>query len=238
MEPVVHKHPTVEAMYQETAALLAQTARSAVQQRGACWLGLSGGRTPQGILSALKAPPLAEAMPWPQLHFFWVDERLVAYQHPASNFGMARQILFADGPAARSHLHPMPVAGRPEDNVRQYEDEIRALSPHGACPSFDLLLLGIGPDGHTASLFPGAAALAESQALVLAVDGRQGRPPVPRLTMTLPLINAARQVLFAATGADKRAAIQQVLAKTEPRLPAACVQPLEGCGWILGPGAW
>ncbi len=216
-----------DALARAAAERAADALRRAVAQRGRALLVLSGGRTPLAAYRLLAGMDL----PWEATHLFWGDERMVPYDHPESNFGAAR----ATGLPARvppENLHPMPAAmGGPSPSARAYQDELRRTLS-GPNPAFDLVLLGMGPDGHTASLFPGDPALTERQRWVAPVDApRRARPRLPRVTLTLPALSSGRQVIFMAGGEGKRRALAAVLAG-EP-LPAAMVRPGEPPLWLV-----
>lgn len=199
-----------------------RTAELFSQLPGRISLALSGGSTPQRYYRLLAEEPYRSRIPWDRLHVFLVDERHVPLDHPDSNFGMIRQALLDRVPVPATNLHPMPTDGGPEECAARYRDELAAY--FGGDPErFDLAVLGMGPDGHTASLFPGHAV--EAAASVAAIYDSP-KPPPTRLTLTLPVLNRAAQVLFLVTGADKRAAVAQVLREgTAGHLPAGWVMP-------------
>src|SRR5438445_2718801 len=191
----------------------------ALATRGVCYLALAGGETPRGCYERLARPPYRDALPWPAVFVFWSDERLVPLDDPASNYAMARAALLDHVPIPARQIHPAPVE-QPDGALaaEAYARELGALPRDTSDrPRFDLILLGLGEDGHTASLFPGDPVLLEERAWVRAV--RASKPPPDRLTLTLPLINASRAVLFLVQGAAKRSALQAVR-RRDPRLPA------------------
>jgi 6-phosphogluconolactonase len=211
----------------------------AVARRGAAWLlsaiaanpgriaiALSGGSTPKLLYQSLAAPPLRDAMPWSRIHWFWGDERFVPPDDPASNFRMVREAMLAAVPVPPENVHPIPTVGMtPEAAAAAYERELQsfygAASLDPARPLFDAVLLGLGADGHTASLFPGTAALDERRRWA-AVGGA---PPEPRITLTFPVLESSRAVTFLVSGVEKKAALTRVL-KGDPALPAARVRPV------------
>jgi 6-phosphogluconolactonase len=161
-------------------------------------------------------------MPWARVHLFWGDERFVPPDHPDSNQRMAREAMIARVPIPPGNVHPVPVDGVPENAARRYEAALRAFAAkRPGEPLFDVQLLGLGPDGHTASLFPGAPALAESRAWVVAAVGAK---PEPRITLTYPALNESDAVAFLVSGAEKRAILRRLLAG-DAALPAAAVRP-------------
>jgi 6-phosphogluconolactonase len=208
-----------------------RAAEEAVAERGRFSIALAGGTTPRGIYQLLAADHLAgRPMPWANTHWFFGDERNVPPSHPDSNFRMAWESLFGRVPVPRAHIYRMAGERSARAAAAAYEHDLRQhfLPAPDAPPRFDLILLGMGTDGHTASLFPGTPALRESHCWV-------AHNPVPqleteRITLTFPVLNAAREVLFVVAGADKAATVRRVLSPSagEEPLPAACVQPGEG----------
>ncbi len=186
----------------DAAAHLATTIGMAVAARGACAIALAGGHTPEPVYRRLAADPLVRAVPWEALSVYFGDERAVPPDDPASNFRMAREALLGRVPLAADAVHRM-AADAPERDAaaRDYA----ALLPD----PLDVLLLGIGPDGHTASLFPGSSALGERRHRVVAVTGPF--EPRHRLTITPPVIAAARQVIVLASGDDKAGIVASAL---------------------------
>ncbi len=207
---------------------VARRARMAVEARGRCAIALSGGSTPRSLYSLLAQPPYAAQMPWRQLYFFWGDERCVPPDHGDSNYRMARESLLAHVPIPASNIFRVATeAGAPDAVARSYEATLRAFfgSPAGAVPEFDLILLGMGSDGHTASIFPGSRALTETVQLVAPAYAEHLESH--RVTFTLPLINQARCVIFLVAGADKAASLSAVLAG-DLAYPAARVRLSQG----------
>ncbi len=232
--PDVRVFPTPTALTQAAADLVLASAEEAVRERGRFLLGLSGGSTPEALYRKLTGPPYSTAMPWRATFVFWGDERWVQTGHPDSNQRMATEALLAHGPAARANIIPVPTENvSPDESAAAVEDALRRVS--GDVPVRpDLLLLGIGSDGHTASLFPGTSALEERGRLFVANDVPQ--MDAWRITATLPLINASRHVVFLAQGQDKAEALRLTLhpADGEPPLPAALVAPVDGTlTWML-----
>jgi 6-phosphogluconolactonase len=213
----------------ETFARL--TAR-AVDARATCAVALAGGSTPRGVYRALaEIPALRAQVPWDRMQFFWGDERHVPPDHADSNYRMAFDAMLSKVPVPEAQIHRIRSETADADSAaRQYEDEIRPV----LSPSFDLVHLGLGKDGHTASLFPGTAALEEWQRLCVANWVPALR--VHRITLTFPILNAARAVMFTVSGADKASIVRDVLRRkdAEPRLPAQRVQPSDGdLLWML-----
>lgn len=212
---------------------------AADREGGLFRIALSGGHTPRGVYDALAAagPGGAGAIPWPRAEIFWGDERHVPPDHPDSNYRMAREALLSRVPVPESQVHRVPAElPDAEEAAAEYERTIRAAFGLGAdaLPRFDLVLLGLGADGHTASLFPGSPALEERRRLVAApwVESMRAR----RITLTLPVLNAAARVLFLVSGTDKAEMLRAVLEARErtPRLPAQLVRPADGSRlWLV-----
>jgi 6-phosphogluconolactonase len=212
-------------------ALVTAAARAAVAARGRFVLALSGGSTPLPLYAAMAAQGFG-ASPKDAL-FFFGDERLVPVGDARSNFGAISPVLFVPSAIPVGNIRPMPVEiAPPAAAAAAYEEEIRQAlaTPADEIPRFDLILLGMGPDGHTASIFPGGPVLGEEKRLVAhAPAPGTAAPHVPRLTFTLPLLNAARQVAFLVAAKGKEAALQRALADApDPATPASLVRPRDG----------
>ena len=194
---------------------------------------LSGGSTPRRLYQLLGEAPYREAIPWDRMHWFWGDERFVPWDHPDSNYRMAREALLAHVPAPEPNVHPIETTGDPADAARRYERMLKSY--YGADtldtsrPLFDVQLLGMGPDGHTASLFPGTKVLDERQRWVAEVVGAK---PEARITLTYPTLEASRLTSFLVAGADKREALTRVLAG-DAELPAARLRPSGELVWYV-----
>jgi len=197
-------------------------ARRSIDERGGFRVALSGGSTPKRVYPLLVAEPRVGAVDWSRVDFFWGDERAVPPDHPESNFGVAYQMLVAALPNVRPDaIHRMPAEVPDLDAAAlAYEAELRlAFEVRGDDPpAFDLIWLGMGPDGHTASLFPGSAALDVTDRWVVA--NWAPAPQAWRMTLTFPVLDVAREVLFVVTGADKADALERVRAG-DRELPAA-----------------
>lgn len=220
------------ALFREAAAEFACAAEEAVASRGAFAVALAGGSTPRGLYELLAGDPLfSRRVPWDRAHVFFGDERHVPPDHPDSNYKMANEALLSKVPVPLGNVHR--IAGEEPDTGRAaaaYEEVLRAhfLLPQGALPRFDLVLLGLGPEGHTASLFPGATALEQTRRL--AVSTWVGKLNTHRITLTAPVFNAAANVAFLVAGQDKAAPLKAVVeGPYEPRqLPAQLIRPASG----------
>ena len=177
---------------------------------------LTGGSGPKRLYALLAHEPCRSQIPWDRVHWFIGDERYVPSGDPLHNMDMARQI-FLNQYAPCANIHPIPTDGAgPDDDARRYEYELKSfygaetLDP--ATPLFDLVLMGVGPDGHTASLFPLSPALNERERWVVGVAAAPVAPHVPRITLTFPALSSCREMLFQVAGPDKRAILTRVLA--------------------------
>lgn len=223
---------TAENAVDLAAELVKITICESLGLRSGCCVALSGGSTPQRLYQRLAQTSTGEDVPWGATEIFFGDERDVSLDDVASNYRMAQRTLLDHLPIEPQRIHP--IRGDADDldaAATEYEKLIRQIVPIGPgnIPRFDLILLGMGSDGHTASLFPGSAAVNEVHKLVVAhnvpVVGRR------RITFTLPLINAARNVILFVTGDDKADAVAALLSDDpaqRQRFPVACVQPTDG----------
>jgi 6-phosphogluconolactonase len=198
-------------------------------------IALSGGSTPKRLFQLLAATPLREAMPWDRVHLFWGDDRFVPWDDPNSNYGMARDAMIAHVPIPAENVHGIEFKGSAADAAREYERVLKSYYGAGtldpARPLFDVVLLGMGPDGHTASLFPGKPALAEKHHWVTDVPEPGLNPFVPRVTLTYPALDSAKSAAFVAAGADKTAMMRRVLAGDD--LPSAHIDPAGELIWFV-----
>ncbi len=229
--------PDVAAVAETTADRFIAAALTAIEERGIFRVALSGGSTPKQVYPLLLDPERRAAVDWGEVEFFWGDERSVPPDHPESNFGVAYQMLIAQLPNVRAdRVHRMPAEAPDLDAAAlSYETELRlAFGARGSePPAFDLIWLGMGPDGHTASLFPDTAAVGEADRWVVA--NRVEAQDTWRMTLTYPVLNAARRALFVVTGADKADALSAIRAGGSD-LPAEGVNG-DGVEWIVDAAA-
>lgn len=215
-----------ESLSRAVAAEFGKTAASAIEARGRFDLALAGGRTPRRLYEILSSE-YREQIDWSRTHLFWGDERYVAQDDALSNYRMVQQALIVPLGIPESNVHPMPTYfADPDEAAHAYENTLRGH--FGEAPAFDLVLLGIGPEGHTASLFPGSPALEEMERWVMSLHVA-AKPPL-RMTLTLSAINAARNVFFLVSGEDKREIVQKLLnlpPEETDGYPAARVHPRE-----------
>jgi len=221
-------------MAAEGAEIFRMTAIDCVKKERRFFVAISGGSTPRPMHRLFAEEPYYSEIPWDKIDLFWVDERCVPQDDPASNFGAAKQDLLNRIPIPLGHIHPMPVDIPPQEGALTYEREIKDYFQlkEGEFPVFDLIYLGLGNDGHTASLFPGHKALGETKRLVVAVKG--GDLHVSRITMTYPVFNHARQIVFMVSGKGKSLVLKTTFEKRKDLLPAQRVRPFRGkMTWLL-----
>lgn len=222
-----HVRPGTQQLMQAAAEIVTQLAKQAVIQRGRFSLVLSGGSTPRALYRLLATSPYQDEIEWANVHVFWGDERCVPPDDAESNYRMARESLLDHVAIPPTSIHRICGELSPEDASNDYTQTLVSFFRDGI-PRFDLVLLGMGDDGHTASLFPHTAALNETQKWVTANYVPQ--KDVWRITLTLPVINAARQVIFLVAGAPKAERLREVLyGSRQPHdLPAQSIQPTNG----------
>ena len=226
-EPDVRVCADAHDLSERAAAATAATITDAIRRHGRCSLVLSGGQTPRALYERL-ASTYRDQIPWSQVHVFWGDERYVEPEAAASNYRMARESLLDHVPLPVRNVHPMPTRLAPPDAAaRDYERTLRAEVGRQQ-PPFDLVLLGIGDEGHTASLFPDSVALEETARWVVAVTV-PAEPPT-RLTLTLPAITAANRIFVLVSGLTKARALARVLD------PASALRDYPAAALRLAPG--
>ena len=227
----------------EAAALIQEFGTQAIHHHGRFYIALSGGTTPEKVYRTLASPPYSGHVDWSKTIFFFSDERCVSPDHPDSNFGLVSRTLLVPLAIPPEHIHRMRgEVADPESAALDYERQLRIIGspPQKDSPHLDLLLLGLGRDGHTASLFPGTTAVSEQRRLVAVGHAPTGI--VTRLTLTLGVINQASVVLFLIRGEDKATIVKRILepeTDADRQLPAALVKPQGGrLIWLLdGPAA-
>jgi 6-phosphogluconolactonase len=218
------------ALARRAAEWLTQTAAAA---SGIVRISLSGGSTPKELYTLLAEEPFVARIPWQRLEFFWGDERFVPHDDAASNYRMANETLLSRVPIAGNRVHPVPVDGTPAEAASRYETLLKHI--YGADrldperPLFHIMLLGLGGDGHTASLIPGQSVLEEREHWVAAVG--QGRPE-QRITLTYPAIESSATIAFLVSGAEKASAVSAARAGDQ-RLPAARIVPQGDVIWFV-----
>ena len=230
MQRTVEVLPDKAALLARALLLTRAKIQTAIQERGMCTIALSGGSTPKPLYEALATQPL----PWEKIHVFWGDERYVPPDDPDSNQLMARRAWLDKVEIPTENIHPMPTnEPDPADAAQKYETHLKEffhLQP-GEFPQLDVNLLGMGDDGHTASLFPHTAALQVRDRLITVGD-KDGQP---RITFTVPTINQSRCIIFLVAGANKRPALAEIFASVADDFtyPARLVQPQGELWWLL-----
>lgn len=234
MNKIVEVLPDKEALIERSLEVVLSKMQAAIQERGRCTIALAGGGTPKPLYEAIAT----QNLPWDKIHVFWGDERYVPPDHPDSNQGMARSAWLDKVDLPSANIHPMPTdSANPATDAQKHEEELREFFPVGVgeFPSFDVILLGIGDDAHTASLFPHTDAL-QIQDKLVTVGNKDGQP---RITFTAPLINHAHCVIFLVAGASKRPALAQIFATDADPMtyPARLIKPLGELWWLLDESA-
>lgn len=205
---MIRVYHNLDQLSREAAEMFARLADRAVRKRGRFSVALSGGQTPRRLYELLAADPFDRKIPWEAVHVFWGDERCVPGDDPHSNARMARHALLDHVRIPPAQIHPIACVGAPRQAAAQYEDVLRAFFGNQP-PVFDLFLLGLGTNAHTASLFPHTPVLDEK--VRWAAEVHVSGQAMARVTLTAPVINQARNIVFLVSGADKAPALQQVL---------------------------
>jgi 6-phosphogluconolactonase len=245
---MVRKFASVREASEAAVSIIIAVARRAAADRGFFSLVLAGGTTPGLTYRLLAEPAHARQIPWQQCYFFWGDERWLPLSHPDSNFALVHETLLDKVKVPTRNIFPIPTGeGTPGEAAALYEKRLRFFfrkrlpaatkrgNARGNFPTFDLALLGMGPDGHTASLFPGSPLLEEQNKWVVDVPEATGSPPVARITLTLPVFNRAANVLFLVAGSDKLKILETIRASPQEaaeRYPAARVRPAGNLVWL------
>lgn len=216
-----------EALSRAAAELFTAHAKRCVAAQGRFAVALSGGATPRRLYTLLGSTPHRENVEWKHVHVFWADERCVPGDHPESNFKLAVDAFLSSVAMPKENIHRIKGEEGPRRAAQDYEQDIRSFFGPALFPVFDLIILGAGEDGHTASLFPGSTSLLERTRLALPVYLEP--PKHNRVTLTLPVLNRASQVLFLASGRAKAEVVSAVLEGGNGRhYPAGSVRPIHG----------
>jgi 6-phosphogluconolactonase len=229
--------PAENRAFEDAEALAHQVAEwvceRALASKGKLAICCSGGSTPKRLYEVMAEPAMAARFPWGRVHWFWGDERFVPQDHPDSNYRMVRDALFSRVAVPGSNIHAVPTANlSPEQSAAAYERTLKdfygadTIDPRR--PLFGVTLLGIGEDGHTASLFPGHPALVEERRWALAVIGAKSEP---RITLTYPALDSSRDAVFLVTGANKRTVVARAQAG-DRTLPAGRIRPIGRLHWF------
>lgn len=228
--PIRDIYPNADDLAVSVAEQFLQLASNAVEQRGRFTVALAGGSTPRALYQRLASGDYRDHIPWDRTHVFLGDERYVPLDHPDSNFRMIRESLLDHVPVPDSQVHPVPTEREPADAARDYERTIREVfdTPQPGVPSFDLILLGIGADGHTASLFPETEALEVEDRLV--IENWVPQQDAMRITFTIPMLHQARTIILMAAGQDKAEAVARAIEapRNLAETPSQCLRDARG----------
>ncbi len=222
----------LEALSRAAAQSFYSLSRAAIAAQGRFVVALSGGSTPRRLYALLGSTPYQTTVDWRRIHLFWADERCVPSDHPESNYALLRDELLMHVPLPKNNIHRVEGEADPGEAARKYEQSIKDF--YGThIPAFDLIMLGVGEDGHTASLFPGSSALHETARIAVPVYFE--KPKMSRVTLTLPIINHSSYVLFLATGGAKAKVVKNILNEGNSEgYPAGLVRPKSGMlAWFL-----
>ncbi len=222
-----HISENADRLFLECAENIVEYARQCVKEHGSFSMALAGGSTPKQLYLQLSTSPLLEQMPWASCQFYFGDERMVAHDHTDSNYAMAKQALFERAPVAAENIHPMPTdCTQAADCAAKYQRQITDATP------FDLVLLGMGPDGHTASLFPDTDILTENKKSVAAVY--VDKLAAWRISLTFACINRSKRVIVLTQGKGKKDIIQEILyGDTPQQYPITGIRPAGLLSWYL-----
>jgi 6-phosphogluconolactonase len=236
---IVHDYPDIEAMSRAVAEKMSKVAMDSVGESGTFSVALSGGNTPRTLYRMLSEE-FSGRIPWDSTHIFFGDERYVPPDHPESNYAMAQETLVSKVPLPDGHLHPIQTQLKVDEASGSYDELLKDFfhvkEKAGISRTFDLVLLGIGSDGHTASLFPTSPALGETGRLAVPAMAPSTYRTRQRITLTLAAVNAARRVFFLVSGRDKGPAVREILRRSgteEEPYPAGLVRPREEVTWFL-----
>lgn len=233
VQPVVEVYRSTAELERDAAERIILMTNKAIGERGVCFVALSGGETPRSVYRLLGTAPMNNRVDWSRVHLFFTDERAVPPTDPQSNFGMVNRELISHINIPRTNVHRIEGEKNPELAAADYDQELREIFSDRIV-RFDVVLLGLGEDGHTASIFPGTEVAEEEQAFASAVFVPHLRSW--RVTLTFWSVNNAREVLFIVSGKRKATMVQRVLTMPKPtkKIPATMVQPVEGkLLWML-----
>lgn len=229
----IRVYADLEALSQAAADSFVKLSMEALSSKGGFIVAISGGSTPRRFFSILAESPYEERIPWTSTHIFWADERCVPWGHPDSNYKLAHEALLSKVPIGDENVHRIKGEENSEKAARDYEESLRLFFGTQPLPVFDLIILGAGTDGHTASLFPGSAAVHERKRIAIAIHAEAPKPD--RVTLTLPVLNNASRIIFLAAGREKATVLHEIMEDGNPkRYPAGLVQPVHGhVTWLV-----
>lgn len=224
--------PDIEAVSHEAAGIFVNASERSIASKGLFTVAVSGGSTPKRLFTILGSMPYAEKIDWSCVHFFWVDERCVPADHPESNFKGAFDTLLSKVAIPKENIHRIKGEESPEVAALAYERDLKSFFGNVNLPAFDLISLGMGEDGHTASLFPGSDSLKESKRLAIPVYVEKLKSW--RVTLTLPVLNNGHCVIFLISGKNKTGVLKEILEKDRDKYPAGLIKPCkESLIWLL-----
>lgn len=233
----VHEYPDREALSHGAATALVTDIHDVLRRQDRYTLALAGGSTPRRLYELLGNEEEG-ALPWNRLHLFWGDERYLPHTHPDSNVHMVREMLLNAAPIPDDNVHPMPTQGNSAAaDAATYASTLQAFF-NDRTDTFDTVLLGLGSDGHTASLFPETSNLGDTDQWVRVVEAPPRHDVSTRLTCTLPVLNGTRQAFVLVSGSQKQDALRGVLKERDPSLPGTHVDPQGHCYWYVDHAAW
>ncbi len=224
----------LEAISHQAASFFVNASRSSIAAKNRFAVAISGGSTPRRLYTLLRAESYRDQVDWQHVHFFWADERCVPKEDEESNFKTAFDMLLSKVSISDGNIHRIRGEEDPDKAAGDYEEEIKMFFGISGFPMFDLIILGMGEDGHTASLFPGSKALQET--IRIAVPVYLEKPNRNRITLTVPVLNNAAQVLFLVAGDSKAKTVSEVLGDGEERkrYPAGLISPVHGSvTWLI-----
>lgn len=229
--------PDIDALSRASADRFVSLSGAAIRAHGRFAAALSGGSTPRRLYSLLGSSPYCDSIDWKRVHIFWVDERCVAPSHEDSNYRLVADAVFVKAAVPEGQIHRIHGEEGAGPAAAAYEEELHGFFAGSSKPVFDLVILGAGVDGHTASLFPGSALLGERTRIVVPVY--RERPDVDRVSLTLPVLNRAANVLFLVSGTGKAEIVCEILkAGNQKKYPAGLVQPVDGTlSWFIDAAA-
>jgi 6-phosphogluconolactonase len=231
--PQVRVFPDLETLSRGAAVFFSEISVKVLAAQGRFAVALSGGSTPRRFYTFLGENPFRKDISWEQVHFFWVDERCVSRDHPESNFKLVADTIFSHIDVPDKNIHRIKGESGPGQAAKEYEQDIRTFFGASSLPMFDLVVLGAGEDGHTASLFPDGETLREYDRVAAPVYLEP--PKLNRVTLTVPILNDAAQILFLASGPAKAEIVREILENgNQKQYPAGLVHPVRGnITWFL-----
>ncbi len=220
--------PTLEELSHKAAAIFVDMSKKSIASKEKFSVAVSGGSTPRRFYSLLSSDPYRKRVSWHHVYFFWVDERCVPRDHEDSNFRVVFKTLLSKLSIPEDNINRIKGEAGPEKGAREYEEIIRKFFGKAGLPAFDLIILGIGEDGHIASIFPGSKALKKTAKLVVPVYTEKTQKH--RITLTLPVLNNGSRIIILAAGSSKAGILHEILCKSDrmKQYPAGLIQPLRG----------